>query len=292
LQASSALQPVDLDFNDLKQLLAPRKTDTSKSDYGHVLVIGGDQGYGGAVFMAGMAAARCGAGLVSIATHPAHATLGISQCPELMCRGIEHPDELQPLLEKATVLVLGPGLGQSAWSKMLFTAVMKYQQQQEKPLVVDADALNLISQGLCGDITSSLSQWILTPHPGEAGRLLSCSSQAIQSDRNSHALTLQQQYGGVAVLKGAGSLIAWKDADSQDLARCTLGNPGMATGGMGDVLSGVIAALLAQNLSLADAAKLGVCLHALAGDLCAEQAGQRGMLATDLLPYLRQLVNP
>lgn len=287
-----ALSPQTLSYDDLKHLLVRRQPDTSKGDYGHVLVIGGDEGFGGAVLLAAQAAARCGAGLVSIATHPVHATASLPACPELMCRGINQPKELRPLLDKATTLVLGPGLGQSAWSQRIFSFVMEYQEKHDKPMVIDADGLNLISQGVCRDITGELGKCVYTPHPGEAGRLLGCSTADIQADRSGQALALQQSLNGVVVLKGSGSKVAWYDDTGQHLACCSQGNPGMATGGMGDVLSGVIAALMAQQLKPADAATLGVCMHALAGDLAAEEKGERGLLASDLYPWLRKLANP
>jgi NAD(P)H-hydrate epimerase len=150
------------------------------------------------------------------------------------------------------------------------------------PLVVDADGLNLLSQ------TPKMSDcWVLTPHPGEAARLLNQTSDIIQQDRLSAIKAISQRYGGVCVLKGSGSLVL--SANALPLL-CDKGNPGMATGGMGDVLSGVIGGLIAQGIPLGDAAKLGVYLHAIAGDLAAKE-GERGMIATDLFPYLRRLAN-
>ena len=152
---------------------------------------------------------------------------------------------------------------------------------------MDADALNILATGRvikkpCRD------NWILTPHPGEAACLLGCSSTEVQQDRFAAATALQQRYGGVVILKGAGTLVV--DNENTLPGLCYYGNPGMATGGMGDVLSGVLGALLAQHLSPADAARLGVCLHAFAADE-ASVDGVRGMMATDLIPHLRRLVN-
>jgi NAD(P)H-hydrate epimerase len=152
-----------------------------------------------------------------------------------------------------------------------------------QPMVIDADALNLLAQ----DPVSS-ANWILTPHPGEAARLLNCNTADVQSDRFAAAQTLQQRYGGVVVLKGSGTIIADNEGH---IAVCDAGNPGMATGGMGDILTGIIAGFLAQGLSLGDAARLGVCLHATAADEAAIE-GERGLLASDLMPCLRRLVNP
>jgi ADP-dependent NAD(P)H-hydrate dehydratase / NAD(P)H-hydrate epimerase len=181
-------------------------------------------------------------------------------------------------VEWADVVVLGPGLGTSNWSKALFNIV----RSTEKKTVFDADGLNLLAQS-----PDYKKNRIITPHPGEAARLLNMAINEIERDRFAAVRKLQQKYGGVAVLKGAGTLIF----DGQQLWVCTAGNPGMATGGMGDVLSGIIGALLGQGLSLADAACVGVWIHSKSADLCA-QKGERGMLASDLFPYIRQLINP
>lgn len=258
--------------------LKPRPREAHKGMYGHVLVIGGDYGFFGAVRMAAEAALRVGAGLVSIATRIEYAsTLNIMR-PEIMCHGIRSEKGLVTLLDKATVVVIGPGLGQSRWAKKLLLRVIK----SKKPLVVDADALNILASK-----PVKYANWILTPHPGEAARLLKIKSKEVQVDRLSTIKALQEKMGGVCVLKGAGSLIL---APNECLAVCEAGNPGMASAGMGDVLSGVIGGLLAQDIPLVDAAKLGVLVHAEAGDLAAKE-GERGMIATDLFPFLRRLVN-
>jgi NAD(P)H-hydrate epimerase len=258
----------------VKTPLPRRDRCSHKGNYGHVLIVGGDWGYSGAARLAGEAALRVGAGLVSIATRTEHAGLMNLNRPELMCHGVESAGQLAVLLEKASVVVIGPGLGQSDWAKELFTAAIKAQ----KPMVVDADALNLLARS---PVTNP--GWILTPHPGEAARLLSCSTAEIQQDRFASVSTIQAKYGGIAILKGAGTLIASED----EIAVSTTGNPGMASGGMGDVLAGVIAALLAQGLSLKNAAQQGVYSHGQAADLAAGKDGERGLLASDLMPYLR-----
>jgi NAD(P)H-hydrate epimerase len=268
-----------VDEPPLARLLGPRRGDAHKGDFGHVLVGGGDAGMSGAAHLAAQAAARCGAGLVSVATRAAHATTLNAGCPELMVHAVEQAGELAPLLRRATVVVVGPGLGRSAWSQQLFARLL----EADLPLVVDADALNLLAyEPLRRD------DWILTPHPGEAARLLAVPGEEIQSDRFAALQRLMAQYGGSVVLKGAGSLVG----DSACGVRlCARGNPGMASGGMGDVLSGVLGALLAQRLPRFEAATTGVWLHAVAADHAAQQ-GQRGMLASDLIPWLRRLVNP
>jgi len=257
--------------------LPPRRPSAHKGEFGHVLVLGGDHGMAGAARLAGEAALRSGAGLVSLATRPAHAAVTSAARPELMCHGVDTAEELRPLLARADVLAIGPGLGRQTWGAALLGAGL----DSGLPVVLDADALNLLA--VAPEVRPG---WVLTPHPGEAARLLGTDTATVQADRPAAARAIQARYGGVAVLKGAGTLIV----DEQGMAVCTAGNPGMASGGMGDLLTGVIAALLAQGLSSGAAARLGVCLHAQAGDRAAE-AGQRGLLASDLLPPLRALVN-
>jgi ADP-dependent NAD(P)H-hydrate dehydratase / NAD(P)H-hydrate epimerase len=269
-----------LDIEQFGEYLQPRPTEANKGMFGHVLVVGGDYGYSGSVHMAGEAAMRVGAGLVSVATRPEHACVMNVPSPELMCHGIKSAADLAPLLAKANVVIAGPGLGRLAWGEELLAKVLS----AEKNFVVDADALNMLAE----QEPMKKATWILTPHPGEAARLLKTTVQEIQQDRVAAVQELQRQYGGVCVLKGAGSLVLGPDGDP---SICTAGNPGMATGGMGDILSGVIGGLLAQGVPLADAAKLGVLVHAMAGDLAAQDGGERGMIASDLMMYLRHLVN-
>jgi len=268
-----------IDLKRLRPLLGKREPSAHKGDCGHVLIVGGDYGYAGAVRMSGEAAMRVGAGLVTIATRPEHALNIPLARPELMTAAVQGAKDLNALLDRASVVVIGPGLGQSAWALELLAKIL----QSRLSVIMDADALNLLA------IEPSKShRWVLTPHPGEAARLLACSTKQIQSDRFSAALAVQEKYNGICVLKGAGSLII---DTKQTISISNAGNPGMASAGMGDVLSGVIAGLHAQGLALADAARVGVCLHAEAGDVAAASA-ERGLLASDLLPALRALVNP
>src|SRR3990167_2753226 len=256
--------------------LKPRSRDWHKGLSGHVLIVGGDVGFSGAARMAAEAALRVGCGLVSVATRPEHAAILNASCPEIMSHAVKDVAQLESLALRADVMIVGPGLGQSDWAKSLW----QYIGGLKLPLVVDADGLNLLSH-----VAKVKENWILTPHPGEAGRLLKIKPQEVQQDRVRAVRALQKRYCGVCVLKGAGSLILAPDTLP---AVCDKGNPGMSTAGMGDILSGIIGGLLAQKIPIDVAAKLGVLLHAMAGDLAAEQ-GERGMLATDLLPYLRRL---
>jgi hydroxyethylthiazole kinase-like uncharacterized protein yjeF len=262
----------------IKTRFPERERCAHKGHYGHVLVIGGDQGYSGAARMAGEAALRVGSGLVSIATRPEHAGLMNLNRPELMCHGVENAGQLERLLDKADVVIVGPGLGQSGWASELFSAATNSQ----KLLVIDADGLNLLAQA-----PAAKPNWILTPHPGEAGRLLQRGTAEVQQDRFASVAAIQAKFGGIAILKGAGTLIA----SEHELAVSTSGNPGMASGGMGDVLAGVIAGLLAQGWPMKEAAQQGVHIHGLAADRAVEKDGERGLLAGDLMSHLRQLVN-
>lgn len=285
IYASQILAARRLDIGRLRGALTPRARNAHKGHFGHVLVLGGDRGMGGAARMAVEASARVGAGLVSLATHPDNVSAVLAARPEAMVLGVRDAADLAPLLVPATVVVVGPGLGQSEWGRALWRAALAAQ----RPLVVDADALNLLALTPC-----RRDDWVLTPHPGEAARLLGVSNAEIQADRFAAVDALVRRYGGVWVLKGAGTLI--RGGGDQPPGVCSAGNPGMASGGMGDVLSGVIGGLLAQGqalgLGLREVAELGVCIHAAAGDLAAAEAGERGMLATDLMPYIRRLVNP
>jgi hydroxyethylthiazole kinase-like uncharacterized protein yjeF len=261
------------------QALGPRPRDSNKGMNGHVLAIGGDRGTGGAIRMAAEAALRVGAGLVSVATREEHIVALNAARPELMVRGVDGPQSLAPMIERATVLAVGPGLGQGAWGHALWLTAL----DACKPMVLDADGLNM----LAAEPRKFSTPTVLTPHPGEAGRLLGMSTTDVQADRFAAAREMARHFGAVVVLKGSGSLVASPDGQ---VAVCRWGNPGMASGGMGDVLTGVVAALLAQGCDAWKAACMGVALHARAGDRAA-RAGERGLLASDLLGPLRALVN-
>ncbi len=260
-------------------LLPPRRRNVNKGLFGHVLAIGGDTGMAGAVRLTAEAALRVGAGLVSVATRIEHVGTVVGSRPELMAMAADGPQSIERPLARASVLALGPGLGQAAWGHALWDAAMR----SGKPVVLDADGLNL----LVGQPLDLPANSIMTPHPGEAARLLGCDSAKVQSDRFAAARELAARYRCVVVLKGAGSLVA--DAAGR-LALCPFGNPGMASAGMGDVLTGVIAGLLAQGLGAWDAACLGTVAHAIAGDRAAADQ-PRGMIARDLMGPLRAFVN-
>jgi len=289
IYAGQILAARRLDWRKEQELVPRRRPAAHKGDCGHVLVVGGAPGLSGAPRLAGEAALRTGAGLVTIATHASHAPLLNLIRPELMVQAVADAAALAAVAQRADVIAIGPGLGQDAWAQALFEHVLTL----DKPLVVDADALNLLAAAPCRRET-----WVLTPHPGEAARLLGCSIADVEQDRFSAVEALQQRFDGVVVLKGAGTLI--RGPGHRPVGLCSDGNPGMASGGMGDTLTGVIAALLAQRcrlgagaqpgpmtgLQLEQAATTGVCLHAAAGDRAARD-GQVGLLAGDLIDALR-----
>lgn len=261
---------------EVRATLAERHHDSHKGDYGSVLIVGGDRGYAGAVALAAEAALRSGAGAVRVATHAEHAHALLARLPEAMVVGVEDAADLVPWLAAASVIAVGPGLGTEKWGKGLLGACLDVG----KPLVVDADALNLLAQS-----PRKLNDAVLTPHPGEAARLLGIDTLTVQRDRFAAVAALRERCGEVVVLKGAGTLVC----DGDRIGVCDRGNPGMASAGMGDVLTGIIAGLRAQGLDASSAARVGVWVHAAAGDKAAED-GQRGLIASDLFAPLRQLL--
>jgi ADP-dependent NAD(P)H-hydrate dehydratase / NAD(P)H-hydrate epimerase len=251
--------------------LPPRRRAAHKGSFGHVLVVGGARGMPGAARLAGEAALRVGAGLVTVACASGNAGTIVASRPELMAREVAGPGDLDALLDRATVVAVGPGLATDAWAGGLLERVLA----SDLPLVVDADALNLLARQ-----PRVRGNWILTPHPGEAGRLLETDAARIQADRVGAARSLVDRYGGVAVLKGAGTIVV---SAGEKPEICDRGNPGMAAPGMGDVLTGLIAGIAAQCGDLWQAARAGVYVHAEAGDRTARERGERGLLASDLL---------
>jgi len=257
--------------------LAPRSPTAHKGSFGQVLVIGGDLGTGGAALLTAEAALRCGAGMVTLATRPEHVTASLMRRPEIMCSGVESTYALTGLTQRADVLVIGPGLGEAPWGRSLLSLA----PQCRVPQVWDADALNLLATGA----VELPANCLLTPHPGEAARLLGIPVAEVQADRPAAARALAARFDCAVLLKGAGTLIADRDGR---LALCDRGHPAMASAGLGDVLAGVAGALLAQGLEPYEAACLSVWLHASAGERLG--AAGRGLAAADLIPVVRQLL--
>lgn len=272
-------------LNNGSSFFKKRLPTSHKGTIGQVLAVGGGVGMPGAIRLASEAALRCGAALVAVCCHQYNQALVFNGRPELMLA----PDEADQLAnsyaaKNAKVILLGPGLGQTEWSHSLFNLFISsfVDGKQNKSIVLDADALTLLA-----DSNYFSSQWILTPHPKEAAKLLGCDTATIEENRFHAVKAIAKQYGGICVLKGAGSLIS----DGENVVVNSTGNAGMASGGMGDVLSGIIAALILQTENNFVATCLAVYIHGAAGDIIANKQGQRGMLASDLFVPLQRLVN-
>lgn len=257
--------------------LPARPRTVHKGRLGHVLVVGGERGLAGAALLAAQSALRAGAGLVSLATRGEHLAAAQARLPEVMSTAVASAAGLRALGAAASVWVVGPGLGQGAWGRSLLSVAAF----ATVPQVWDADALNLLASGAA----ELPSQSVITPHPGEAARLLGLSAAAVQANRPAAARALAQRYRAVCVLKGAGSLVA--DPAGQ-LLLCDRGHPAMAGAGLGDVLAGLIGALLAQGLAPFAAASLAVWLHAVAGERLAGEGC--GLAASDLCAAIRQVL--
>jgi hydroxyethylthiazole kinase-like uncharacterized protein yjeF len=268
----------------LTEFVKPRLKNSHKGHFGHVFAVGGHRGMSGAIRLCGEAALRSGAGLVTLVTDSAHASILNLDRPELMIRAIEDDRECLPTLGAGDVIALGPGLGTDDWSESVFEQSLHAAES----MVVDADALNLLARR-SAETALNRERWILTPHPAEAARLLQCETGEIQRDRVAAATRLARRYQAVVVLKGCGSVVA---APSGDYAICPLGNPGLASAGSGDVLTGIIAALLAQRLDCFEAACAGVTAHAMSADFAAEDVGQMSLIAGDIIDYLPEVFRP
>jgi ADP-dependent NAD(P)H-hydrate dehydratase / NAD(P)H-hydrate epimerase len=268
--------------NQVATFIKPRPRDSNKGMFGTVTVIGGASGMVGAALLAGRAALKMGAGCVHVGMLANNAPAVDVMQPELLLHSAG--DALR--LTRPDVLVIGCGLGKSqAAQKLLYDALLL-----DVPLVLDADALNLISQR--PDLRSMLhtrkAAAVFTPHPGEAARLLDCTTEDIQADRAAAAIKLGKRLNGSVVLKGVGSLCVTRDGK---LHLNQTGNPGMSSAGMGDVLSGMIAAFIGQDLDTDEALLLAVYLHGAAGDELAQQNATLGMSATEVTEWARWLLN-
>ncbi len=278
--------PLPWDRSPLPRL-EPRPRQSHKGHYGHLLVLGGSRGMAGAVALAGMAALRSGTGLVTLAVprevqpvvaafEPAYMVWPLD-CDQQGRFTLAALEQLEPLLGRATALALGPGLGRGGQLEQL---VLRLYTRLELPLVVDADGLNaLAAAGLPRQAPHSR---VLTPHPGEFARLTGLSTAQVAQDRPGSAWRFACQHQVVLVLKGHRSIVC----DPQHVSENLTGNPGMATGGTGDVLTGVVGALLAQGLPPYQAARLAAFVHGKAGDLAAGELGEISLTATDLLDFL------
>jgi NAD(P)H-hydrate epimerase len=268
--------------------LPPRAADSHKGDFGRVLVVAGSRGMSGAAVLCATAALRAGAGLVKVAVpaeilpivaagNPCYTTAALPHDGAGHLAHAAHTT-LLGLCEAHDVIAVGPGLGHS---HELTTLLVELVEKVAKPMVIDADGLNAFV-GHADKLRGNGSPRIITPHPGEFARLLHADTKAVQARRQELAVEFARERGLIVVLKGQGTIVT----EGQRVYRNTSGNPGMATGGTGDILTGIIAALVGQHLAPFDAAQLAVHLHGLAGDLARDQIGAVSLIATDLLDFL------
>ena len=277
-----------VDYEDSISKVVYREQDAHKGHFGNVVIVGGDRGLGGAGLLSSRAAVYSGAGLTSLVTRPEHVSASLVSCPEVMVKGVDSGQDIEEHLVKPDVIAIGPGLGQSAWSEQMIQRVFWEAEKRDVSIIMDADALNLLTKlKLSSNLPKRL---ILTPHPGEAARLLNTSVAVIESNRFSAAAKIQKKFNATVVLKGSGTVICHKSGGTQKWGICDSGNPGMATGGMGDVLTGIIAGLLAQGLTLKEAAEAGVDLHAKAADQASLEFGEAGLTSSDVINELKYLL--
>lgn len=277
--------------DEIRGALSRRDRFAHKGDFGHILVAGGSAGFGGAPALAALAALRAGSGLVSAALPESLVCGPISRlAPEAMAHPIEEEGGCMRdnafltwlfARRRFDAIAIGPGLGQNPATAAIVAALLKMPDQ---PLVLDADALNLIAtsgEGLAMVRREGSAMRVLTPHHAEAARLLGIHVDDVRRDRVGVVRRLADESGAVAVLKGHGTLVAEPGCARPSI--CTAGNPGMATGGSGDVLTGIVASLIGQGLAPAIAARVGVAAHATAGDIAARAMGERCMTARDII---------
>lgn len=270
------------DLEECQSWLPLRLDDSHKGTHGRVLIVGGEQAMAGAACLSAWSAYIIGAGLVRVACIPENVSTVTTCRPEALVTGIHAADELKKLFLSSDALALGPGLGQSDWSRKVF----EYCLEHRSPDIIDADGLNLLARS-----PEKRDDWILTPHAGEAARLLQCEAADIQADRIAAIKEIVKQYGGICILKGSHTLIAVGDGNEEKLWVCPYGNAVLAVAGTGDVLTGALVGLLAQGVETEKAAVSAVVLHASAGDIHAAEHGKAGMLASDLMLPLRRLRN-
>jgi NAD(P)H-hydrate epimerase len=268
-------------------MIAPRPAESNKGNYGHVLVVGGSVGKAGSVAMAGMAALRAGAGLSTVATAESALPTVAGFYPELMTEPLPETDagtiatsagvRIEELLKSMSVVAIGPGISRDPHTATLVRSLVA---NHKLPMVVDADGLNAF-EGHTKELNGSGRTLVITPHPGEMARLAGCSTVEVQNDRMGVARKFAREHEIIVVLKGHRTLVVQPDGEAWVN---TTGNPGMATGGTGDILTGMVAAMIAQN---SRNPMMAVCaavhLHGLAGDAMCEVVGEHSLVATDLL---------
>ena len=277
----SPLPIVRINYEDIEDKLPVRLPSYNKGDNGKILLICGARGMGGAAIICGNGALRSGAGLVKVAMDKDNIAPMLSVRPELMSVDFNDDEAVDRAISWADAIAIGPGLGVNEMTEHLLSKVADLEEQN---IVYDADAINVLAGY---ELDYYRENRILTPHPGEAARLLNCSAEEINSNRLSACFKIQQKYGGVVILKGAGSIIC----DGKEITIIDEGSAALATGGSGDLLTGIIVSLLGQGLSLNDAACAGACIHGRAGYMAGQDGGIVGTMPMDLCKYIRELCN-
>ena len=276
----------EFSYKDIKSKLPVRIKDAHKGNHGKLLVVAGDEGYGGAGILTSEAALKTGTGLVKLLTRKSHVSPSLAKNPEVMVCGSDNAQDLEQNFLWPNVFVCGPGMFENYWSEQLLYKLITYAKKNRIPTLLDAGALRLLTKepftkmALPKDI-------ILTPHPGEASSLLGITTEKIQKNRLKTVKDLHTKFGGIIVLKGHGTVIH----DGKESYLSSSGGPELAVAGSGDILSGVIGSLMAQGLQPIDAAIAGVALHANAGDFFAKEMGNFGLAASELIPHIRNALN-
>ena len=288
LDMTETVKPTIREFNykDIKSNLPVRKKNAHKGQHGKLLIVAGDEGYGGAGILASEAALKTGAGLVKLLTREAHVSPSLAKNPEVMVSGADNAQDLENHFSYSDVLVCGPGMFENYWSEQLLFKLIAFAAKNQTPTLLDAGALRLLSKKPFSNMPLP-KDIVLTPHPGEASSLLGVSTDVIQNDRLRAAKELNSKFGGIVVLKGHGTIIC----DSKESYLCSSGGPELAVAGSGDVLSGLIGSLIAQGLKPLDAAIAGVALHSNAGESFAKSTGEIGLAASELIPHIRNALN-
>ena len=276
----------ELSFEDIKMNIPKRRENSHKGDHGKLLIIAGDEGFGGAGIMSSESGLKTGAGLVKLLTRKSHVSASLARNPEVMVFGADNAQDIEANLDWPDAVVAGPGMFKNYWSEQILYKLLVHVANNNIPTLLDAGALRLLSHKAFSKI-KLLSETVLTPHPGEAAEMLNISVNEIQKNRIKSAKALQEKYGCIIVLKGNGTIVCNKN----DVYLCSSGGPELAVAGSGDILSGVIGSLIAQGLSPFDAAKTGVEIHALAGAEFVKDVGRIGLAAGELISYIRKFLN-
>ena len=276
----------ELSFEDIKRNIPKRRESSHKGDHGKLLIIAGDEGFGGAGIMSSESGLKTGAGLVKLLTRKSHVSASLARNPEVMVSGADNAQDLEANLDWPDAVVAGPGMFKNYWSEQILYKLLVHVADKNIPTLLDAGALRLLSHKAFSKIKLH-SEMVLTPHPGEAAEMLNIPVNEIQKNRIKSVKALQKKYGCIIVLKGNGTIVCNKN----DAYLCSSGGPELAVAGSGDILSGVIGSLMAQGLSPFDAAKTGVEIHALAGAEFVKDVGRIGLAAGELISYIRKFLN-